>query len=200
VDTTAFQPAPGDAPREGIVFVGGYTWFPNRDGMEYFASAILPHIREARPDVPVFWVGRAGPEVEERFAGHGVEVTGYVEDIRPRVHRAACFVVPIRVGGGTRLKILDAWALGKAVVSTSPGSEGLAVKQGKNMLVEDDPQAFARAVLRVLDSEALRERLEKEGRRTAVEKYDWDVVGRSMLSAYSDLLRGTVSEGPQSDR
>jgi glycosyltransferase involved in cell wall biosynthesis len=127
-------------------------------------------------------------------------VTGYVEDIRPWVHRAACFVVPIRVGGGTRLKILDAWALGKAVVSTSPGSEGLAVKQGKNMLVEDDPQAFARAVLRVLDSEALRERLEKEGRRTAVEKYDWDVVGRSMLSAYSDLLRGTVSEGPQSDR
>jgi glycosyltransferase involved in cell wall biosynthesis len=113
-------------------------------------------------------------------------MTGYVDDIRDYVTPAACFVVPLRVGGGTRLKILDAWALGKAVVSTSQGCEGLDVRPGENMLVTDTPAEFAKAVLEVLRDGALRTRLEAGGRRTAVASYDWSAIGAVMMRAFDD--------------
>lgn len=186
VDTEALQPKDGGG-REGIVFVGGHTWFPNRDGMEYFVEAILPLIRERQPDIPMTWVGRASEDVQRRYERLGVTVTGYVDDIRPYVHKAACFVVPLRVGGGTRLKILDAWALGKAVVSTSAGAEGLRTRHGDNILLADDPQQFADEVCRVVTETELRRALEAAGRDTAVEHYDWQVVGRPMLDRYEAL-------------
>ena len=188
VDTAAFRPPVGeDHQRRGIVFVGGHTWFPNRDGMEYFAERILPVIRATHPEVPVTWVGRGSAEAIRRFADDGVHLTGYVDDIRPFVHAAQCFIVPLRVGGGTRLKILDAWALGAAVVSTSPGSEGLRVVDGENMLVADGERSFAKAVVRVLEHDEVRTRLGEGGRRTVVEHYDWAVIGRSMLAEYASL-------------
>jgi glycosyltransferase involved in cell wall biosynthesis len=95
--------------------------------------------------------------------------------------------VPIRVGGGTRLKVLDAWALGKAVVSTSAGAEGLSVAEGENIMVRDDPQAFAEGVASVLADATLRERLEQGGRRTAERVYDWEVIGERMHVAYRAL-------------
>ncbi|HEV2735546.1 MAG TPA: glycosyltransferase family 4 protein, partial [Longimicrobiaceae bacterium] len=119
-----------------------------------------------------------------------IGLTGYVEDIRPYVQRAACYVVPLRVGGGTRLKILDAWAMGKAVVSTSIGCEGLDARDGDNVLVRDDPAEFAAAVRQVLDDEGLRARLGEGARRTAEEVYDWEVIGRSMNREYLALLGG----------
>jgi polysaccharide biosynthesis protein PslH len=185
VDTEAFTPAaPG--PREGIVFVGGHTWFPNRDGMEYFAEEILPLIRASRPGVRVTWVGRADEATREAFAARGIDMTGYVDDIRPYVDRAACFIVPLRVGGGTRLKILDAWAMGKAVVSTSRGCEGLDVREGENMLVADEPATLARAVLTLIDDADLRARLEAGGRETAVRSYDWSAIGDGLWKALAD--------------
>jgi glycosyltransferase involved in cell wall biosynthesis len=187
VDTAALQPSPAPPAPDDIVFVGGQTWFPNRDGMEYFAEQILPLIRAERPEVRVTWVGRASEGEQERYAEKGIHMTGYVDDIRPHVHRGSCFIVPLRVGGGTRLKILDAWALGKAVVSTSPGSEGLEVIEGDNMLVADTPLGFAEAVLQVLRDGDLRERLERGGRRTAEQTYDWEVIGSEMLTAYRCL-------------
>jgi glycosyltransferase involved in cell wall biosynthesis len=188
VDTEAFQPGP-PGPRSDIVFVGGYTWFPNRDGMEYFVAEILPLIRAEAPGVDVTWVGRAADATRRRLAEQGVTMTGYVDDIRDHVTPAACFVVPLRVGGGTRLKILDAWALGKAVVSTSQGAEGLDVRPGENMLVADTPPDFAKAVLEVLRDGALRTRLEAGGRRTAVDSYDWSAIGAVMMTAFDDDVR-----------
>lgn len=185
VDTEAFKPGP-PGPRSDIVFVGGYTWFPNRDGMEYFVAEILPLIRAEAPDVDVTWVGRADDTTRRRLAEQAVTMTGYVDDIRDYVTPAACFVVPLRVGGGTRLKILDAWALGKAVVSTSQGCEGLDVRPGENMLVADSPAEFAKAVLEVLRDGALRTRLEAGGRRTAVASYDWSAIGAVMMQAFGD--------------
>ncbi len=187
VDSREFTPGPV-APRREIVFVGGHTWFPNRDGMEFFVRDILPLIRERDQEVQVTWVGRASEEIRRTYAELGVHLTGYVEDIRPYVSRAACFVVPLRVGGGTRLKILDAWAMGKAVVSTSAGCEGLDVQPEENMLVADDPETFAAAVLRVLDDVSLREHLGHGGRATVQELYDWHIIGRSMLNAYAGLI------------
>ncbi len=188
VDTAAFRPQQGVT--DGIVFVGGRTWFPNRDAMEYFAHAILPRIRRSvHAPVRVTWVGRAGSEVGSRYQeDHGIELTGYVESIQPYVARAACYVVPLRVGGGTRLKILDAWAMGKAVVSTSVGCEGLDARDGQNILVRDEPEEFAEAVVAVLSDPDLRNSLGRAARRTAEQQYDWDVIASSMIPAYESLL------------
>lgn len=193
VDTDEFRPSgPGDGGSEsGIVFVGGCTWFPNRDALEHFAEDVLPLVRERHPDVTVRWVGRADEETRRRYRGeHGIRMTGYVDDIRPHVHEAACYVVPLRVGGGTRLKILDAWAMGKAVVSTSQGCEGLEARDGENILIRDSAQAFAAAVDRVLTDANLRRRLGRSARETAEEIYSWDVIGDEMTEAYGRIVTG----------
>ncbi|HXF94745.1 MAG TPA: glycosyltransferase family 4 protein [Gemmatimonadales bacterium] len=183
VDVEAFRPEPGRD--EGLVFVGGTSWFPNRDAIHYFCREILPHIRREQPTAPVWCVGRSTPEERRGFAAeYGVTLTGYVPDVRPYVRDAGCFVVPIRVGGGTRIKILDAWAMGKAVVSTSIGCEGLAAVDGENILVRDTPEAFARAVVDVLTRPALRHRLGEAGRATVERRYSWDAIGRKMHSIY----------------
>jgi polysaccharide biosynthesis protein PslH len=191
VDVERFRPA--DAASEsagGVVFVGGLTWFPNKDALGWFATEILPHIRaRVGEGVPIHWIGRSSEEEREHFRReHGIQLSGYVDDIRPYVHRAACYVVPLRVGGGTRLKILDAWALGKAIVSTTIGCEGLDAVDGANMLVRDTPERFAAAVAEVLESAALREELGAAGRRTVEEIYSWDVIGRNMIAEYGRLL------------
>jgi glycosyltransferase involved in cell wall biosynthesis len=187
VNTQIFRPE--NLPQEGIVFVGGYSWQPNRDAMEYFARAILPRLRANRIDASVTWVGRASNAIQHEYAErHGVHLTGYVDDIRPLVQRAACYVAPLRAGGGTRLKILDAWAMGKAVVSTSVGCEGLDARDGENILVRDAPEEFANAVEAVLADEDLRQRLGAGARYTAETQYDWEVIGRPMLSHYRELL------------
>lgn len=191
VDTTTFQP--GSASDGSIVFVGGYNWFPNQDALHHFCSDILPVLRTRASDaaIQINWVGRAPADVQARIArDFGVRMTGYVDDIRPIVQRAACYIVPLRVGGGTRLKILDAWAMGKAVVSTTVGCEGLDARDGENILIRDNPDEFADAVCRVLREPGLRSRIERCARSTAMDTYDWEVIGRNMLAAYKRLIEG----------
>jgi len=196
VDIEAFRPSAGR--EEGIVFVGGLNWFPNRDALQYFCDAILPTVRAAGEPTPVRWLGGGGSdEVRRHYRDrYAVELTGYVPDVRPYVRDAACYVVPLRVGGGTRLKILDAWAMGKAVVSTSVGCEGLAAKDGRNILIRDDPDGFARAVRAVLQDGALRRRLGIEGRRTVERHYSWEGIGESMLPLYRSLHEATDERLP----
>ena len=193
VDTRYFAPRAGSG--DGLVFVGGTSWFPNRDALAYFAEQILPALRRRFPRLPVRWVGRAGEAEREAYAKMGVEMTGYVPDVRPPLADAACVVVPLRVGGGTRLKILDAWSMGKAVVSTSIGCEGLAARHGDNILIADPPEAFASEVSRVLTDDALRDRLETAARGTAVERYCWDAVGGRMSEAYDAVSRRASTGG-----
>jgi polysaccharide biosynthesis protein PslH len=111
-----------------------------------------------------------------------------VDDMRPYVDRAACFVVPLRVGGGTRLKVLDAWALGRAVVSTTVGCEGLDARNGDNILIADGAAEFANAVVAVLTDASLRTRLEQHGRTTAVASYDWDIIGETQATLYARVI------------
>lgn len=196
VDTDRFRPDPG-AVEGGIVFVGGTYWFPNRDALDFFCAEILPLVRDTLPDVRVDWVGQADPDDQRRFAAEeGVRLTGYVPSIEPLVHRAACYVVPLRIGGGTRLKILDAWAMGKAVVSTSQGCEGLETRDGENILIRDDPKEFARAVVRVLSNPRLREKLGGAARSTAEELYDWRIIGQRMTTRYLSLAHGSTATVP----
>lgn len=196
VDTETFYPGAtrssgGDAelPSGGLVFVGGTTWFPNRDALAYFVGQILPALRRRGVAAPVTWVGRATDAEIARYSGvDGLTLTGYVDDVRPYLDAAHCFVVPLRVGGGTRLKILDAWAMGKGVVSTSVGCEGLAARNGDNILIGDSVDDFADAVASVLGDAALRARLEAGARRTAEELYGWDAIGRTLEAHYAALI------------
>jgi glycosyltransferase involved in cell wall biosynthesis len=188
VDTGFFQPGAG---RENeVVFVGGSNWFPNRDARDHFAADILPWLRALDCSAPIRWVGHASPadrmQLRERY---GIEMTGYVDDVRPYLRDAACFIVPLRVGGGTRLKILDAWAMGKAVVSTSVGCEGLAAVDGENILIRDTAQGFAEAVRVVCADQLLRQRLGANARSTVQQMYSWERIGEPMLDAYLSLAR-----------
>lgn len=186
VDVEYFTPKVGES--SGCVFVGGTSWYPNLDGLKWFAQDILPKIHAFGSKISVMWVGRATPsELLQYNKLAGLNLTGYVEDIRPFVQSAACFIAPLRVGGGTRLKLLDAWAMGKAVVSTSRGAEGLATVDGENILLADSADDFALAVLRVLEDQDLRATLEREARKTAETHYSWDVVGGRLRDLYHTL-------------
>lgn len=187
-DVDRFRPGP--PPTEPLVLgVGGINWGPNREGLDFFCTTILPHIRRDHPAAQMAWVGRASEEERREYRErYGVELTGYVDDVRPWLARAACVVVPLRSGGGTRLKILDAWATAKGVVATSVGAEGLAVDDGVNIMIRDDPRAFAAAVGQLLDDPAARAALGAGGRRTAEEVYAWEAVGAAMIERYRELL------------
>lgn len=188
VDTDYFQPDAGAG--EGLVFVGGTTWFPNRDGLAWFAEAILPELRRLEPTAPVTWVGRATDAERRRYDGLlGMRLTGYVDDIRPHVARAAAFIVPLRVGGGTRLKILDAWAMGKALVSTPIGCEGLPAVNGENILLAENPLTFAAAASRLLRDGELRTRLGVAARRMVESEYSWSAIGATVRHLYLPLTR-----------
>lgn len=189
VDTSYFEPAP-EVGRRGIVFVGGTTWYPNKDALEYFASEVLPRLRAKGVKEAVTWVGRATSEEIDRYRREfGIEMTGYVEDVRPLVRSAACYVVPIRVGGGTRVKILDAWAMGVPIVSTSVGCEGLDARDGENILIRDDPDSFVEAVHSLLVDEALGQLIGSRGRSTAELRYGWDALEPVLRDGYLALLQ-----------
>src|SRR5436190_22261038 len=141
--------------------------------------------------LPVKWIGSASADQRRRYAEQfGVDVTGYVDDVRPLMREAACHVVPLRAGGGTRLKILNSWAMGKPVVTTSIGCEGLDAVDGTNILIRDDPKDFATAMLAGLGDPALARRLGEAGRATAERTYSWDVIGRGMTDRYLELANG----------
>jgi glycosyltransferase involved in cell wall biosynthesis len=193
VDTQYFTPRSVLPRRRHLVFTGSMDWLPNEDGVLYFVSQILPLIRKAEPEVTLSIVGRAPTPAVSRLAREtGVEVTGRVEDVRPHIALAGVFVVPLRIGGGTRLKIFEAMAMGKAIVSTTVGAEGLPVTPGRDIVIADDPPRFAEAVVRLIRDAHRRQELEASAHRLVVERYDWSVVAGDL----EDALR-RVSGSPR---
>lgn len=187
VDTGHFTPGAGTG--HGLAFVGGAAAPASRDALDFFAREILPRLRThsgVQALEPISWVGGARAGDRERYRERGIDITGYVEDIRPIVRPAACYIVPRRIAGGST-RILQAWAMGKAVVSTTVGCEGLETEDGRNILVRDDPQSFARAVLEILEDRELRRRLGQEGRRTVEEHYSWETTGPRLIERYEQL-------------
>jgi len=194
-DTDYFRPTGAPSIDGRVVFVGPTNAYPNRDAVEWMLETIWPRIHGAAPAASLRLVGRSASELRARYdAVPGVTTLGQVPDLRPALSEAQCCVVPIRIGGGTRLKILDAWAMGKAVVSTTIGCEGLAAVDGENILVRDTPDAFAEAVRKVLRDPVLREQLERNARRTAAEHYGWAVIGERLRRSYHALI-GTAGPG-----
>jgi sugar transferase (PEP-CTERM/EpsH1 system associated) len=180
------------APEPGtLVFPGALTFNANFDAMEFFLSEVFPLVKANRPEVILRITGKTnGVPVDRLPLDESVMLTGYLEDVRPTVAQSWACVVPLRVGGGTRLKILEAMALGTPVVSTSKGAEGLEVTHGENILLADTPAEFADAVLRLLNNRALRARLAANGRRLVESQYGWEGIGKKL----DQLLRKVVRE------
>ena len=196
VDTTYF--APSDAPqrRAHLVFTGSMDWLPNEDGMLYFVRDILPRIRQVEPDATLSIIGRAPTPAVTRLADDaGIDVTGRVDDVRPHIAAGAVYIVPLRIGGGTRLKIFEAMAMGKAVVSTTVGAEGLPVTSGQNIVIADEPARFAQAVVHMIRDGDARRAIEREARRVVVERYDWAAVAQGFEEALRRAVRTPARAG-----
>jgi glycosyltransferase involved in cell wall biosynthesis len=182
VDTEFFRPR-GDVLRvpNNIVFTGSMDWLPNEDAMQYFIKQIMPRLRQSVPGVTLTIVGRNPyPSLIAQARGDAsIIVTGRVEDVRPYMERAAAYVVPIRVGGGTRLKIFEAMAMGKPVISTTVGAEGLPIRDGVEILLADTPDAFSDAVALVLKDDKLARALGAQAAATVRQKYGWGRVADS---------------------
>jgi glycosyltransferase involved in cell wall biosynthesis len=191
VDADYFRPMPYVPLVAGrIVFLGPTYQFANRDAVGYLLEEVFPRVRARCRTASLTLVGGHSDSDRTRYASEpGVTCAGHVADVRPYLAEAACCVVPIRVGGGTRLKILDAWAMGKAVVSTSAGCEGLHAVDGENILIRDTPQAFADAVLTLADDCVLRSRLGSRARDTVEETYAWSRIGSELRGAYRQLMQ-----------
>jgi glycosyltransferase involved in cell wall biosynthesis len=188
VDTKQFQVAPpSSAAPPRIVFIGSMDWEPNIDAAEYFCSRIWPRVRAEFPDASFQIVGRSPMPRARRLASKSVQVTGSVPSVTGYLRDATVVVVPLRIGGGTRLKIFEAMAMGKAVVSTSIGAEGLRVQNGRDLLLADGAVSFAEAILLLLRDAAVRRRLELAAVPVAAQ-YDWSVV----VGAFTDALRRTA--------
>lgn len=191
VDTDFFQTPPTAPQSSELVFVGGLTWFPNLDAIRYFASDILPLILPDVPDVRLTVIGKnpESPTTHEIAAHPQIRLAGLVDDIRPYVASAAAYIVPLRIGGGTRLKILDALSMSKAIISTAIGCEGLEVEDGKSIVVANTPAEIAAAILKVLRDPALAQRLGQEGRALVERRYDWSAVAKGLMQVYQQSAR-----------
>ena len=197
VDLEANHPATAPpSRRERLVFVGQMGWFPNRDGIEWFLREVFPRVLARRPSVQLQLIGKPdGLEVPVAVAGNVIQA-GFVPDLRGDVQDAALYVVPLRAGSGTRLKVLEAMALGKAIVTTRIGSEGIELEDGVHARFADSPEAFADAVLELLDDPDTAARLGRAAHQRAEERYGWDAIGHDLVQFYDRLLHDAPAQDP----
>jgi len=195
VDVDFFQPSNSVTLRpNSLVFTGSMDWLPNEDAMRYFIDDILPLVKRRIPDVHLTIVGR-NPypsllELAQR--DRTLTVTGRVDDVRRYIDDAVAFIVPIRIGGGTRLKIYEAMAMEKPVVSTTIGAEGLPVHDGAHLLIADDPPTFAEAVVKVLSNAEVAMRLGRNAAQLVRQNFGWPGVA----TTFADFCRSTIIKQP----
>jgi glycosyltransferase involved in cell wall biosynthesis len=189
VDIEYFRPSKRPEIPGRLVFTGSMDWHPNEDAVIHFAESVLPQIRASRPDVTLAVVGRnPTPRLREAADRAGVIVTGTVDDVRPYIDEAQVYVVPLRAGSGTRLKIFEALAMARPVVSTTVGAEGLALTPDRNVVLADGPDDFARAVLALLDDPGRRSALGGAGRALVESRYSWAHVAREFEDHCEDVV------------
>jgi sugar transferase (PEP-CTERM/EpsH1 system associated) len=185
VDLDYFKPQPSIPVGTGVVHVGGLNWPPNLHAAAWLCEEVWPLVRRVLPAAILTLVGRTDSAPVSRWAARGgVRFAGEVDDVRPFYAEAGVSVVPLHVGGGTRLKILNAWAMGTAIVSTSKGCEGLPARNGENALLADRPQSFAEAVVRLLGNPRERDRLAAAGRRLVEAEFGWSRIVERTEEAY----------------
>ena len=190
VDVEFFRPAPAAPEPATVLFFGAIDYYPNTDGLLFFLDEVWPQLRARYPALTLRIVGPSPPEAITRRAGPDIVVTGFVPDVRVELERATVAIAPLRVGGGTRLKIVEAMAMGKAIVSTTIGAEGIDVTAEEDILLADEPGAFADQVGRALDDAALRRRLGVAARRLVERRYSWAASVEKLEGFYRRLLAG----------
>src|ERR1700691_2956568 len=176
-------------PAPLVTFVGAMDWEPNVDGVEYFCSEIWPMIQTEVPEARFRIVGRNPVRRVEKWASKSIEVTGRVPSVIEHLRESAVVIVPLRIGGGTRVKIYEAMVAGKAVVSTTVGAEGLDVHHGRDIILADDARAFSQAVIMLLRDRGLRGRYEKAAAETTA-RYDWAAIGER----FSEVLQSVAEK------
>ncbi len=189
VDLDYFAPSGDEVEPYSMVFTGTLDYLPNQDAMLHFLHHIFPLIREAQPRAKVHIVGKNPPRWLRRLASDCVNVTGYVDDVRPYTAKAAVYIVPLRMGSGTRLKILEGMAMEKAIVSTTIGCEGIDVSPGSDILIADDPASFANEVLGLFADGERARRLGAHGRDLVRRRYDWGIVISSLETVLASLMK-----------
>jgi len=193
VDLSYYHPGLHAPIPQSLVFNGALSYEPNYDAMNYFLEHIYPEIKREVPDAQLSVTGRTeGVDIQSLPNDDQVRFTGYVDDIRDVVARSSVCVVPLRQGGGTRLKILEAMALGIPVVTTSKGAEGLAVESGKHLIIADEPSEFAAATIRLLRDRSLRASLASQGYALVQERYGWEGIGRQFIAQIEARMNGRV--------
>lgn len=193
VDTEFFQ-SPGHqgtrAPEEdAVVFTGSLDWLPNDDAVVFFCREVLPLIWKQNTGVKFYIVGKSPSAAVRELAQKNprIIVTGRVDDVRTYIRRAKIFVAPIRIGGGTRLKILEAMSMQKAIVSTTVGAEGIACTRDVDIVLGDTPREFAHQVIVLLQDSRKMESLGAAARKLVLEKYDWRIIGEKLNRIYEDM-------------
>jgi sugar transferase (PEP-CTERM/EpsH1 system associated) len=192
VDTSYFRPR-DDQQTATVIFTGGMNMFANRDAVEWFLDEVWPMVRRQVPDARFVAIGqRPSAKILAAAAADGsVQAPGHVPDVRPWVGPAAVYVVPMRVGGGTRLKVLDAMAQGKALVATSLGAEGIEAEDGRQLVLADTAADFAGRVVELLRDPARRQALGAAARQRVEERYAWPVIARRLVAAYMTAIEAS---------
>jgi glycosyltransferase involved in cell wall biosynthesis len=191
VDIHYFKPKPGEVKRNHLVWVGGMTGPYNSDAVDFFLEKVWPAIKYGAPEATIDFAG-GGPTQKLRnkaLEEDSIKVLGYVSDIRPIVQRASVFVAPIRIGSGTKIKLLNAMAQAKAVVATTIAAEGIDVSPGQNILIADEPEAFAEKVLYLLRNEEIARKMGEEARELIERKYSWDLIAENIHGIYEHCKR-----------
>jgi glycosyltransferase involved in cell wall biosynthesis len=195
VDVSEFSLSEGRVDADMILFFGAINYHPNHDGVSYFIDEIFPKLRDLRPNARFCILGPGARQSVLDRQGNGVEVLGMVDDVGPYLDRAAAVVVPLRIGGGTRLKIVEALSKGKPVISTSLGAEGLEVVHDQHLLLADEPAEFARQTARVLADSELAARLGRAGRALMEEKYSWRSIVAGLENFYDACRSARTRRG-----
>jgi len=188
VDLDYFAQFRGETTPRTVAFVGVLNYRPNFDAASFLVHEIWPLVLAECPDAQLKIIGSTPEREALSLRSPGVEVTGRVPDVRPYLHQASVVAAPIRMGGGTRLKVVEALALGKAMVSTSLGSEGIAARDREHLLIADDAASFAARILELFEDASLRERLGVAARALAEDRYSWDVAGDRLDALYTRIV------------
>ena len=189
VDLDLYQPNHDERIPDTLLYTGSMDWFPNEDAVIYYVNEMWPIIRSRCPNVRFLIVGQYPTENVRKLSNlPNIEVTGRVDDVKPYIAQSAVYVVPLRIGGGTRLKILEALAMEKAVVSTSIGAEGLDLINNEEAIIEDNPLQFAAKVVELLENPERCRQLGKKGRSRVQRDYGWQAIGEKLRSVYTSLL------------
>lgn len=190
VDSQYFQSDDSAMPEENtLLFTGTIDYYPNTDGLKFFIEDVFPLIRAEIPDIHFIIAGRNPPPVIQQYESDpNITITGFVDDMRTYYDKSQVVVVPLRIGGGTRLKILEAMSMNKPVVSTAIGAEGIAVSDGEDIILADEPSEFAKQTIKLLCDANERKRLAANGNHLATTVYDWQAIANKLAQSYEDLV------------